>query len=165
MIRTFCLILLGLSLCATLSMAQVPDSVTVPAALPRTEAEFLARYGASDSNRYLIRYVFKRKHRAVVGSFASAVGVGVGTGLFSYGIAAMFSKNISPTAGGVLAVGGLGLQIAGTINLISSSFNWRRFNRARLQRVLEGQDQYDPLMMRRVDEFARGQADKLSSSN
>lgn len=165
MIRSLFLMVLGLSLSATLSNAQAPDSITVALPLPRTEAEFLARYGTSDSNRYLIRYVFKRKHRAVVGSFASTVSVGVGTGLFSYGIAAIFSKNISPTAGGVLAVGGLGLQIAGTINLISSSFNWRRFNRARLQRVLQGQDQYDPLMMRRVDEFARDHADTVSSSN
>lgn len=81
MIRKLCLMALGLSLCATLSIAQAPDSLAVPAALPRTEAEFLARYGTSDSNRALIPYWFAKRNRAsegiITGSLLSVLGGGL----------------------------------------------------------------------------------------
>jgi hypothetical protein len=79
MIRKLCLMALGLSLSATLSKAQVPDSIGVPFAVPLTEAEIMANYGYSDSARALIPYWFaqQRKYASRVTGNAVLTTVGV----------------------------------------------------------------------------------------
>lgn len=61
-------LLLALALLAASGAAQPSDTLKLEsspppafAALPRTEAEFLARYGANDSSKALINYCFRRR--------------------------------------------------------------------------------------------------------
>ena len=150
---------LGLSLCATLSLAQVPDSITVALPLPRTEAEFLARYGANDSNRALIRWWFRRRHlnHALIGTSAAMFAVGVTVP------SQLNKKGLIGEANTIGIVGALG----GGVVLISSLSANKRWRTARLNELLNDPKSIDPVMLARagVPVRAQGFDQLLATSN
>lgn len=143
MIRTFCLIVLGFSLCATMSKAQVPDSITVPAVLPRTEAEFLARYGANDSNRALIKYYFARRRDGLREGIVGIVLVGGGITWLESGIKTGYSSLGTATLAGSLAIVGAAVTTGSLMRIF-------RHNAASLRNALARPDSIPPKTWKKI---------------
>lgn len=121
---------MGLSVpCVSSAQAQA-DSL--PPKPPRTEAEFLAHYGTSDSARALIRYYFYRKKQTslwVVGAFGA---VGLGGMLIA-------SNDASPGKGflGSAELAGIGVIVSSPFLMVGSASSASRFSARRLRRALE----------------------------
>jgi hypothetical protein len=143
MIRSLYVMMVGLSLFATLSMAQVPDSITEPAALPRTEAEFLARYGANDSNRALIKYYFARRRDGFREGIVGIVLVGGGITWLESGIKTGYSSLGTATLAGSLAIVGAAVTTGSLMRIF-------RHNAASLRNALASPEQIPPSTWRNI---------------
>jgi len=118
---------------------------SLPAKPPRTEAEFLARYGANDSARALIRWWFhKRRDNAVAAGAFGAITI-VGGAM----IGKLFTRTtvteavtFGPVSGFMLFGGGIGT----VISLASRP----ALSRERLVRTLENPQLIGPRRWRRI---------------
>lgn len=134
---------LGLSLCATLSKAQVPDSITVPAVRPRTQAEFLARYGANDSNRALIKYYFARRRDGLREGIVGIVLVGGGITWVESGIKTGYGSLGTSTLAGSLAIVGAAVTTGSLIRIF-------RHNAVSLRNALASPEHIPPSTWRNI---------------
>lgn len=142
------------------ALAKPPEAerISIRERPPRTEVEFLARYGTSDSARALIKWWFRQRALGVLLTGAGAISAGVG----AVDYIAYAGENVADAFGNtvtlglipreqaaingtthVLFFGGLAALVAGG-NLIA------RHKRMRLKYVLENRQRLTPSQWRRI---------------
>ncbi len=138
---------LVMALVVQVAQAQAPDSLTASysvrvvrdARLPRTEAEFLARYGANDSARALIRWWFRQRVNnqfLMIGSSAVVVaGVSIAAISIDKG---SFGESIFGGAIGSLTA------LAGFTGMVVSAARLPRWSSMRLASMLTSPTAVEP---------------------
>lgn len=116
------------------------DTVVQPRNYRLTEQQFLEQYGANDTSRALIQYYFEQRKRATIATLVSGI-IGGGTGIaFDNGIRKPRVANAPDVGGGFYGQIFLVILItaAGTVFLVEA-FNWLRFSRKRLLKLIQKQ--------------------------
>jgi hypothetical protein len=149
--------LLGLVFTAATATAQPSDTLKLDslpppafATRPRTEAEFLARYGTSDSNRALIKWWFQRRRSNTIVVVLSGVSIIAGGATLGQ----LFTRT---TVDEALTVGPFAviLVLGGGIGTVGSLASRPAISRNRLAKVLQSPQGISPSKWQRALEHRR----------